>query len=360
MIRRSARAPRADGRRRDRLARHGGRADAARSRACTAWSRRGGRVSDLLPALAPLAELVDGPRGARPSATGTTRIASCRATSRSAPQRFVIGPRSKHALVRAHPPRVSRRRAARGRSRADRILAGEYDLLGYRGASVRSPIVDSGPHATCRTGTLDPVHERRAPRDVLVDRAVSRSRVRRSQDHLGAQSPSALARARARVLADRRAPVSRAMSSPSSTSWLDANPPLIGINWASMLELAFRSLSWLWAIQLLRRGSDERTTTDRARRGSSICCSRSIASSTHIERNLSHYFSPNTHLLGEALALYVAGRALPELAASAAARGDRPADPAGRRSAVRSPPTADTASARRTTTATRSTSICSR
>ncbi len=33
----------------------------------------------------------------------------------------------------------------------------------------------------------------------------------------------------------------------------------------------------------------------------------------HIEQNLSHYFSPNTHLLGEALALYVAGRALPML-----------------------------------------------
>ena len=79
---------------------------------------------------------------------------------------------------------------------------------------------------------------------------------------------------------------------------------------------------------------------------------------THIEHNLSYYFSPNTHLLGEALALYVAGRALPELAASArrATTGrrillaeDRPADRA---------PTAATASARRTTTATRSTSTC--
>src|SRR5204863_10198161 len=36
----------------------------------------------------------------------------------------------------------------------------------------------------------------------------------------------------------------------------------------------------------------------------------------HVERNLSYYFSPNTHLLGEALALYVTGQALPELAAS--------------------------------------------
>jgi hypothetical protein len=37
----------------------------------------------------------------------------------------------------------------------------------------------------------------------------------------------------------------------------------------------------------------------------------------HVERHLSRYFSPNTHLLGEALALYVCGRALPELASSA-------------------------------------------
>src|SRR5204863_1265161 len=36
----------------------------------------------------------------------------------------------------------------------------------------------------------------------------------------------------------------------------------------------------------------------------------------HVEHHLSYYFSPNTHLTGEALALYVAGHALPELAAS--------------------------------------------
>src|SRR4029079_7965737 len=39
---------------------------------------------------------------------------------------------------------------------------------------------------------------------------------------------------------------------------------------------------------------------------------------THVERNLSRYFSPNTHLLGEALALYVTGCALPALRRSAA------------------------------------------
>ena len=35
-------------------------------------------------------------------------------------------------------------------------------------------------------------------------------------------------------------------------SWLSANPPLTGVNWASMLELGFRSLSWLWAIHILQ------------------------------------------------------------------------------------------------------------
>src|SRR5215213_7630376 len=29
------------------------------------------------------------------------------------------------------------------------------------------------------------------------------------------------------------------------TSWMDHNPPKLGINWASSLEIAFRSISWL-------------------------------------------------------------------------------------------------------------------
>ena len=124
-----------------------------------------------------------------------------------------------------------------------------------------------------------------------------------------------------------------------------------------MLELAFRSLSWLWALHFFAERERRPTTIALARRPAASALDRQL---THVEHNLSHYFSPNTHLLGEALALYVAGRALPELAAS------------GRRASVgrrilldeidrgRSPPTAATASDRRTTTATRSTSTCSR
>ena len=40
---------------------------------------------------------------------------------------------------------------------------------------------------------------------------------------------------------------------------------------------------------------------------------------THVEHHLSYYFSPNTHLTGEALALYVVGQALPGARAQATA-----------------------------------------
>lgn len=90
-------------------------------------------------------------------------------------------------------------------------------------------------------------------------------------------------------------------------SWLDQNPPLTGINWASMLELGFRSLSWLWAMQFLLAREEEHDWLPRML----IALDAQLE---HVRHNLSRYFSPNTHLLGEALALYVAGRALPELA----------------------------------------------
>ena len=100
-------------------------------------------------------------------------------------------------------------------------------------------------------------------------------------------------------------------------SWLAANPPLVGVNWASMLEIAFRAISWTWALHALlgvgRRESD-------VGRSSPWLVDMLIAIDrqlTHVERHLSYYFSPNTHLTGEALALYVVGTALPELSAAA-------------------------------------------
>lgn len=90
-------------------------------------------------------------------------------------------------------------------------------------------------------------------------------------------------------------------------SWMDANPPKFGINWASSLELAYRSIAWLWAWFLCGSGNvfgeelTERFVAMLARHAE------------HIEHNLSVYFSPNTHLSGEALGLYYIGTLLPGL-----------------------------------------------
>src|SRR5271167_3455185 len=89
--------------------------------------------------------------------------------------------------------------------------------------------------------------------------------------------------------------------------WQVENPYPIGINWASSLEVAFRSLSWLWVYFLLA-GSPVMPTVFRAAwlRGMAV-------SGRHIDRYLSTYFSPNTHLLGEAVALFFIGTLCPEI-----------------------------------------------
>src|SRR5262249_15564773 len=87
-------------------------------------------------------------------------------------------------------------------------------------------------------------------------------------------------------------------------SWLEANPYLRGINWASALEVAFRALSWGWFWQL---ASDEMPETARKRFLNSL-----YQHGRYLENNLSVYFSPNTHLLGEAVALHALGTWFPE------------------------------------------------
>ncbi|PYN93862.1 MAG: hypothetical protein DMD91_29220, partial [Candidatus Rokuibacteriota bacterium] len=89
--------------------------------------------------------------------------------------------------------------------------------------------------------------------------------------------------------------------------WLSANPPGHGVNWASSLEVALRLMSWCWALFLFRGAAtlpvalvmDILTSIE--------------AHATHVSRYLSHYFSPNTHLTGEALGLVYAGLLFPAL-----------------------------------------------
>jgi hypothetical protein len=87
--------------------------------------------------------------------------------------------------------------------------------------------------------------------------------------------------------------------------WIDHNPSHRGINWKESLELGMRLLSWIWALRMI---ADSEALTDAVlhRILTSVALQRD-----HIARHLSFHYSPNTHLLGEALALYVVDIALP-------------------------------------------------
>ncbi len=101
-------------------------------------------------------------------------------------------------------------------------------------------------------------------------------------------------------------------------SWIEANPYPLGINWASTLEVAFRSLSWIWVDQLLA-GADGGANS-RSEFLSEFRSEMLPALAFHgryIERYLSTYFSPNTHLLGEAVALFFLGALYPQMPGAA-------------------------------------------
>jgi len=105
-------------------------------------------------------------------------------------------------------------------------------------------------------------------------------------------------------------------------SWIKANPYPLGINWASTLEVAFRSLSWIWVDHLLADGapgtlarhSQESSSTEDFR---AELLPALAFHGRYIERYLSTYFSPNTHLLGEATALFFLGTLYPQMPGAA-------------------------------------------
>ncbi len=182
-------------------------------------------------------------------------------------------------------------------SAASSLRAGRFDLLGYKQLSFGWPI----------DWHFDPVNDRHSPRDhwstiATLDREqVGDSKViwelSRSQWWV------TLARA-AHLSGD---DAMAAEIGGHLRSWLKANPPARGINWASSLEAAMRIVSWSWTLYLTREspgfGDPER-----------LLLIRGIAEhARHVSRYLSHHYSPNTHLTGEALGLFYAGCVLPEL-----------------------------------------------
>lgn len=174
---------------------------------------------------------------------------------------------------------------------ADRVLSGKFDLLGYTALDFGTP----------PDWHLDPVANRRAPLvhwrhvDPLDPAVVGDSKViwelNRHQWLVTLAQAYQLTGDETYALA-----VFDAIE-----GWIVENPWGIGINWASSLEVAWRLIAWCWALVLLRQS--RALTPERFLQVQQLAC----AHAAHIERYPSYYFSPNTHLTGEALGLFYAG-----------------------------------------------------
>jgi len=186
-------------------------------------------------------------------------------------------------------------------SRAERICQHKFDLLGYRD-------LDYGTEIDWHS---DRVHGKRSPRkpfhsiryldfeqvgDVKVTWELNR------HQHL-------VTLAKAYRLSGNEKFATELFD--QYKHWWRENPYPIGVNWTSSLEVAFRSLSWLWVYFLLK---DSKACPGWF--GADWLQALGI-NGRHIERYLSTYFSPNTHLLGEGVALFFIGTLCPELKSAA-------------------------------------------
>ncbi len=181
--------------------------------------------------------------------------------------------------------------------RAERICQHRFDLLGYEG-------LDYGDSIAWH---CDQVHGKRAPRKpwfqvrYLDFHEVGDSKVTwelNRHQHL-------VTLAKAYRLTENERFAQEMFQ--QWKHWHAENPYPIGVNWASSLEVAFRSLSWLWMNALI----GDSAVTPAGFRAEWL---RALAiSGRHIERYPSTYFSPNTHLIGEGVALFFIGLLCPEL-----------------------------------------------
>ena len=186
------------------------------------------------------------------------------------------------------------------RCRADRAVDGVFDLLGHERVSVETPI---DWHRDPSTGTRAPM--RHWSRIDYLDPAVVGDykllwELNRHQHFVTLGQAYAYSR-------DTR--YATAFASQLA-GWIGANPPRLGVNWASSLEVSYRAIAWLWALQLF---ADAPELTDDLLLAALESLRRHA---THVERYLSTYYSPNTHLTGEALGLLYLGTALPMFEAS--------------------------------------------
>lgn len=177
-------------------------------------------------------------------------------------------------------------------SSADRIIEGKFDLLGYEGLDFGGSNPD---------WHLDPVSGRRSPEvhwtriDEIDAKQTGDKKViwELNRHQYFIQLAQAYRLTQATKYLDALA--------AHFDSWCEANPPKTGVNWLSSLELAYRAISWIDTYGLLEHA--ELFRGERFERLSKLL----YIHARHIERFLSTYFAPNTHLTGEALGLYYIG-----------------------------------------------------
>lgn len=88
-------------------------------------------------------------------------------------------------------------------------------------------------------------------------------------------------------------------------AWMEENPPGMSVNWVSSLEASFRMMSWIWAFNFFKESAS--FTPEIFQNALKFVYSHA----RHLEKYLSTYYSPNTHLTGEALGLYYLGTQFP-------------------------------------------------
>jgi hypothetical protein len=89
--------------------------------------------------------------------------------------------------------------------------------------------------------------------------------------------------------------------------WCEQNPPLIGVNWTSSLELAIRTLAWAEILALLL-DMEEPALDDSALE---LLTGAWIRQIEYVRAHDSRYSSANNHRIGEAAAVAAAGLLLP-------------------------------------------------
>lgn len=227
---------------------------------------------------------------------GSDFAESPRSSSTSNPGRFFFSPDSIDSILTTLRQRLPGQ-AEQIVQRAENICRHRFDLLGYEGIEYGDPI----------DWHLDPVHRKRAPRKIFY-------KVRYLDFEESGDSKITWELNRHQHFVT----LAKAYRLTGDSHFVDEilrqwqhwqidNPYPVGINWASSLEVAFRSLSWLWTYHLLA-GARGLPGFRAEWLGGLACHGR------HIERYLSTYFSPNTHLLGEGVGLFFLGVLCPELA----------------------------------------------